>query len=103
MAVMHLEQKHYQIIETNFRCVLGEIDIIAAHEEYLIFCEVKTRSGREIHPSLSVTRKKQTKLHQLGLYFINQRKLFQLQPRFDVISVQYSGNSPVIEHFINAF
>lgn len=104
LACEFLKDKQYHILERNYRCKIGEIDIVARVEEYLIFCEVKTRSDtRGIHPSASVTVKKQKKLQKLGLYYIQEKKLYQFQPRFDVISVKlHQTKSPEIEHFINA-
>ncbi|MBF0289522.1 MAG: YraN family protein [SAR324 cluster bacterium] len=99
-----LEQKGHRILERNFRCRLGEIDIITQIEEYLVFCEVKTRTGKNsIHPTASITAKKIKKLRQLGLLYIQQKQYYHLQPRFDVIAVQLTRNgSPMVEHFINA-
>jgi putative endonuclease len=45
VAIAHLEEKGYRIIETNFRVREGEIDIVAEHEDTLVFVEVKTRRG----------------------------------------------------------
>lgn len=104
LACEFLKQHHYQIIERNFRCELGELDIVAGIDEYLVFCEVKTRRGQgAIHPTASITTKKIKKLHELGLWYIQQKHLYQLQPRFDVVAIQWhSDQSPEIEHFINA-
>ena len=59
IACNFLQEQGYRIIERNHRSRLGEIDIISAYGEFLVFCEVKTRrdsTGK--HPSLSVTAKK---------------------------------------------
>ena len=54
-----LQEQGYRIIERYHGSGLGELDIIAAYREFLVFCEVKTRRGSsEPHPSLSVTAKK---------------------------------------------
>lgn len=104
LARVFLSDLGYQILECNYRCKIGEIDIIAKHEEYLVFVEVKTRKGRGyIHPTASITMKKSKKLRQLGLFYIRQKKCFYLQPRFDVISILFpKDDSPIVEHFINA-
>ena len=103
LACQFLENNRYRVLERNFRCSLGEIDIIARMDEYLVFCEVKTRSGSGIHPTASITSKKIKKLRQLGLFYIQKRQLYQLQPRFDVIAIQlHQNDAPEIEHFINA-
>jgi len=104
LATEYLEKNQYRILERNFRCPLGEIDIIAQMGEYLVFCEVKTRKGSgSIHPTASITSKKISKLRELGLLYIQQKKLYQWQPRFDVVAIQLRHNEPPeIEHFINA-
>jgi len=105
IACNFLQEQGYRIIERNHRSRLGELDIIAAYGEFLIFCEVKTRRGSSgPHPSLSVTAKKIGKLRQLGELYLSRKHLTYLQPRFDVIAVQLvDGKPPNIDHFINAF
>ena len=104
LACDFLEKLNYVIIERNFYSRLGEIDIVARSGEYLIFCEVKTRSENQgLHPTASITAKKIKKMRQLGLLYMQKKHLHQLQPRFDVIAIQLSPHqSPQIEHFINA-
>ena len=104
LACTFLQKLNYLIIERNFYCKLGEIDIVARTAEYLIFCEVKTRSGSTgLHPTVSITAKKVKKMRQLGLWYMQEKHLHQLQPRFDVIAIQLQPNqSPQVEHFINA-
>jgi len=105
IACNFLQEEGYRIIERNHRSRLGELDIIAAFGEFLIFCEVKTRRGSSgSHPSLSVTAKKIGKLRQLGELYLSLKHLTYLQPRFDVIAVQLVDEKPPnIDHFINAF
>ena len=70
LAADYLERIGYSILQRNFRCSYGEIDIIACNSEYLVFCEVKTRKGSApLHPSLSVTKAKGKRISKLvGLY-----------------------------------
>ena len=105
IACDFLKEQGYSIVERNHRSRLGEIDIVAEHREYLVFCEVKTRSNRTgLHPSLSVTAKKIEKLRMLGEHYLSQKHLMHLQPRFDVIALQLEGKTtPEIDHFVNAF
>jgi len=105
IACDFLKEQGYSIVERNHRSRLGEIDIVAEHREYLVFCEVKTRRSRAgLHPSLSVTAKKIEKLRMLGEHYLSQKHFMHLQPRFDVIAVQLAGKTPPdIDHFVNAF
>ena len=105
IACEFLQGLGYRIVERNHRSRLGELDIITEIEEFLVFCEVKTRRGTEgPHPSLTVTAKKIAKLRQLGELYLSQKHLTHMQPRFDVIAIQMvDGKPPNIDHFINAF
>ena len=63
IACDFLKEQGYSIAEGNHRSRLGEINIVAEHREYLVFCELKKRRSRAgLHPSLSVTVKKIEKL-----------------------------------------
>ena len=96
IACDFLKEMGYSIFERNYRSRIGEIDIVAEHREYLVFCEVKTRRNRAgLHPSLSVTAKKIEKLRMLGKHYLSQMHLMHLQPRFDVIAcLLYTSPSP---------
>ena len=58
IACDFLKEQGYSIVKSNYRSKIGEIDIVAEHREYLVFCEVKKHRNRTgLHPSLSVTAK----------------------------------------------
>lgn len=99
-AGAYLEEKGYEILEFNYRCRQGEIDIIAKDGEYLVFCEVKYRSGLGAgYPAEAVDYKKQRTISRCALFYLTKQKLLDAPCRFDVISM--SGNQ--IEHIENAF
>jgi len=78
VAGKFLTAKGFKIIAQNYKCLIGEIDLVATHREKLYFIEVKTRAGLTCgYPSEAVTPKKQTKLRKLALYyfFIKIRKI----------------------------
>ena len=104
-AEHYLRKKGYEIVEKNYRCRFGEIDLIAKHKEYLVFVEVKTRkNGSKINPLISLTKKKQKKILQLGQYYLVTNKISRDQPRFDVITVlEGVEGCNKVEHIINAF
>ena len=88
MAAAYLQKQGYEIIEQNFRCRQGEIDIIAQDGEYLVFCEVKYRSTEQKgHPLEAVTVQKQHRLSRAALYYVAKRGLFDVPCRFDVIGI----------------
>ncbi len=70
LASDYLERIGYSILQLNFRCRYGEIDIIACNFEYLVFCEVKTRKGSApLHPSLSVNKAKVKRIRELAILY----------------------------------
>ena len=88
LAGAYLEKNGYEIIEYNFRCRQGEIDIIAKDGEYIVFCEVKYRSGTKSGtPFDAVDYKKQMKISRCALFYITKQKLADIPCRFDVVSV----------------
>ena len=104
LAAAYLEQRGYRVLERNYRCQLGELDLIVADDAYVVFVEVKARQGQAaLHPSLSVTRRKQAKVRQLGEHYLSQHPALTLQPRFDVVAITVDGGTETIEHLPNAF
>ena len=105
LASEYLERNRYTILQRNFRCRYGEIDIIVCNSEYLVFCEVKTRKGSaRLHPSLSVTKAKGKRIRELASLYLMEHEDETRQPRFDVISVILNENHEgMIEHLENAF
>jgi putative endonuclease len=91
--------KNYQILETNLRHGLVEIDIIALDKQVdeIVFIEVKTRSSAEFgHPSEAVSFKKLAAMSKVARAYLNQVRM-QKDYRFDIITV--IGKN--IEHFEN--
>lgn len=104
IAAFFLKKNGYRIIETNYRCVLGEIDIVAYENRDIVFIEVKTRKSEELgYPEQAVGRKKQKKLSQLALWYLEKNKLTDLQARFDVVAVMISDSTNEIKLIKNAF
>lgn len=88
-AAEFLKEKGYEILEMNFRCRMGEIDIIAKDGDVLVFAEVKFRqSFTSGDPLESVDIKKQRTISKVALVYLLQKGLSQNTPcRFDVIGV----------------
>ena len=79
IACDFLKEQGYRIVKSNYRSKIGEIDIVAEHREYLVFCEVKTHRNRTgLHPSLSVIAKKIEKLRMLGEHYQSQKHFMHL-------------------------
>jgi len=104
LAILHLRDLKYKILERNFKCPLGEIDIIAREKNTLVFIEVKTRATRDFGgPAAAVHERKQRQLSKVALTYLNQKKLFHVPARFDVVAVELLPPSPRIEVIRNAF
>ena len=104
LAESELLKRGYQIIERNYRCALGKIDIVASDAGEIIIVEVKTRSSRSHgDPQDSVTRKKASKLIALGMNYLSERQIADAQWRIDVVTVLVEvAGRPTIDVIPNA-
>ena len=100
-AILMLEDKGMKILEKNFRCRKGEVDIIALEEETLIFAEVKTWSAYGMDAlEYAIDRKKQHKIIETSKYFLALHREYRYMAiRFDVIFISPEG----ITHLASAF
>ncbi len=87
-AAAYLKSLGYEIIEYNFRCRQGEIDIIARDGECLVFCEVKYRKTLiKGSPEEAISRQKIKRISKTALYYLHKHRLENVACRFDVVSV----------------
>lgn len=106
LACQYLEKNNYKIIERNFRCRQGEIDIIACDKikNELVFVEVKTRSSLKYgRPSEAVEKVKQKHIKNVAQYYCYKKKIKDTEIRFDVIEVFLNNSNYKIEHIEQAF
>lgn len=104
VAEQFLKQKGFKIVERNYRCAAGELDLIALDRRVVVFVEVKTRTGLGYGTPLeAVAYRKQQKMIQAAQYFLSEKGLHQRDARFDVVGVTWPGREPVVEHIENAF
>jgi putative endonuclease len=99
-AVEYLERAGMRILDRNWRCSVGEIDIVAAERQVLVVCEVKTRSGtRYGTPLEAITRAKRTRLRRLAaLWLVAHGVLFD-EVRIDVVGLTGDGSGAYqVEH-----
>ena len=105
-AARCLRKKGYTILERNFRCRQGEIDIIARKKGFVVFVEVKLRKDDSFAAAREfVTRGKQEKILKTASLWLSQNDC-DLQPRFDVVEVYapQGADGPLrIEHLEDAF
>ncbi|KGG80770.1 hypothetical protein Y919_04450 [Caloranaerobacter azorensis H53214] len=103
LAVNYLIKNNYKIIERNFKCKLGEIDIIAVIDDIIVFIEVKTRRNSNYgYPYEAVTVDKQQKIIKTAYSYIKLKKIVNKQYRFDIIEI-FLGKDIKINHIQNAF
>jgi len=90
LAGNYLKQQGYEILEYNFRCRMGEIDIIARDGEYLVFTEVKYRSSsRTGSPLEAVDIRKQRVISKVASYYCLTHGYGEGKPcRFDVVAIK---------------
>lgn len=89
MARDFLQKKGYQVIESNYRCPYGEVDIIARDGDHLVFVEVRTKTSREFgHPEESITRTKQERLRQVALHYLQSHDDSPPSWRIDVVGIE---------------
>ncbi|MFH2011210.1 MAG: YraN family protein [Pseudomonadota bacterium] len=104
IAVSYLKGLKYKIIERNYKCKFGEVDIIAKDKKTVTFIEVKTRSSLEYgHPSQGVDKRKQYQISKVALDYINKKNIQNLDTRFDVVTVQISEEGEKVELIKDAF
>jgi putative endonuclease len=104
LACAELERQGLQVLERNWRCRRGEIDIVAAERGTngltLVFCEVKCRSGLGFgHPLEAITFAKMQTLRQLAALWMRQHRVRASSIRLDAVGVVLiPGNEPAVTH-----
>ena len=104
IAAVYLKKNGYEIIEINFRCPIGEIDIVAKEKNDLVFVEVKTRKSIDLgYPEQAVGMRKQKKMSQLALWYMQKRKIADTNARFDVVAITLIPEKNEVKLIKNAF
>lgn len=88
IAGEHLTTLGYEIVEHNFYTRSGEIDLIAKHQGYLVFVEVKYRDNdKKGHPFEAVSISKQQRISKCAAYYLKKNHMYDVPVRFDVVSI----------------
>ena len=106
LALAQLKALKYRILERNFKCRLGEVDIIARDKNTLVFIEVKTRTTDAFGPPhLAVHRRKQRQIVRAAQWYLAEQRTPDAASRFDVLAVtmRKDGSPPRIDWVKNAF
>ncbi|MDR2088099.1 MAG: YraN family protein [Clostridiales Family XIII bacterium] len=107
-AARYLEGKGFVVLQTNFRCRVGEIDIVAREGAVLVFAEVKTRADLLYGlPCEAVTEQKQKQLARVAEVYLSMlpraAPAAEQHLRFDVIEILVHGGRAWIRHIREAF
>ena len=107
LAAAYLQKKRYRILACNYKCRMGEIDIICQNRNYLVFVEVKLRKNDLFGQAREfVGAQKQQRLLAAAMFWLQQNPS-DLQPRFDVIEIYapdgIASERPEIIHLEDAF
>ena len=105
LAADYLKKQGFIIVETNYRCPTGEIDIIAQQEDCLVFIEVRTKTGAGYgSPEESLTDPKKKHMIDSAYTYLEKKNKLQSNWRIDFIAVELDHNNKPsrIEHYKDA-
>lgn len=104
LALKKVESLGYKCIARNYRCSLGELDLIARDGETLVFIEIKTRKGRSLdYAKEAVHARKQRQMSKVALAYMKRTGCEEARARFDVVVIHQKGLDNEIEVIRNAF
>lgn len=107
LACRFLQENGYKIVARNVRYPVGEIDIVAARQETLVFVEVRTRRSTRHHEIWeTVTAAKQRRVIRAAQHFLRDHRVFHRRLRFDLITILWPAEAeaePQITHYEAAF
>ena len=104
LALRRLQGMGYKCIARNYRCALGEVDLIARDGDTLVFVEIKTRKGKSLgYAKQAVTERKKRQISKVALAYMKENDCCDTKSRFDVVAVRTGGAHEEIEVVKNAF
>jgi putative endonuclease len=104
LALQKIKQMGYKFVEKNYRCSLGEIDLIAKDGDCLVFIEIKTRKGSTTgYAKEAVNQRKIRQVSKAALTYMKANNCCDTKARFDVIAVNITGDKEEIEVVTDAF
>jgi putative endonuclease len=104
IALKRLKKLGYKYIEKNYRCSMGEIDLIMKHKEHLIFVEIKTRKGYSTaYAKEAIDKRKIRKISKTALNYMKENDCCDVKSRFDVVAINLDRGNEEIEVITDAF
>ena len=104
LAAKHLRGLGYGVLATNWRCDVGEIDLVCRDGDVLVIVEVKSRERDDVTPEEQVSPAKERQVARVAAAYVRQH--FEVEPlvRFDIVAVVWPANGkPIIRHHVDAF
>jgi len=104
LAAKYLKKHQLTLVERNYRCKSGEIDLVMWHQDYLVFVEVRHRKSQHYGGALaSVDQYKQAKLRRAAEHYLINHKHTDCPARFDIVCINGNLNKPDYQWIQNAF
>jgi putative endonuclease len=103
-AERHLKGLGYKVLDRNWGCRWGELDLVCSKGEVIVFVEVKTRTQKGLTtPAEALTIDKQNRVASAARAYLSAKCCWERPCRFDLILVVHEGERMEVEHVINAF
>lgn len=103
-AEKYLRRQRYVIVQRNYRCRAGEVDLVALDGDTVVFVEVKTRTQPGFgSPLEAVDPRKQRQIQRAAQYYLTENRLQDRNARFDVVGVWWEGGEMRCELVRSAF
>lgn len=104
-AASFLKRRDFEILEHDWFCPAGSVDLVCMDDETLVFIEVKARSdASQGFPSDKVDQKKRERFERIAASYLQQHTLTDTRVRFDVVSILVLGEDRAfLRHHVNAF
>ena len=104
LALKEIKRLGYKVVTKNYRCPLGEIDLIARAADCLVFIEIKTRKDSSLgYAKEAVDQRKMRQISKVALAYMKANDCMDSKARFDVIAIHIKGERAEIEFVRNAF
>ncbi len=104
LALKRIKRYGYKLVAKNYRCPLGEIDLIAKDGDCLVFIEIKTRKNSSTgNAKEAIDKRKRRQISKVALYYMKANGCCDVKSRFDIIAINILGGKEEIELIKDAF
>ncbi|UCF55854.1 MAG: YraN family protein [Deltaproteobacteria bacterium] len=104
LALKKVKRLGYKCVTRNYRCPLGEVDLVAKDGDCLVFIEIKTRKGKSLgYAKEAIDGRKRRQLSKVALAYMKSNNCCEVKSRFDVVAINLKDDEEEIEVIQNAF